>query len=84
MTPSRPLATAVIAAIDRALTDLPRADAVAKVLAKRGAAILVNDLEEAFALANRIAPEHLELDIVDPARWLEHRLRRLARSLSVR
>ena len=72
ITPSRPLATAVIEAIDRALTDLPRADAVAKVLAKRGAAILVKDLAEAFALANRIAPEHLELDIVNPNRWLKH------------
>ena len=72
ITPSRPLALAVIAAIDRALVDLPRADAVAKVLAKRGAAILVRNLEEAFELANRIAPEHLELDIVNPARWLKH------------
>jgi histidinol dehydrogenase len=72
ITPSRPLATAVIEAIDRALADLPRADAVAKVLAKRGAAILVKDLAEAFALANRIAPEHLELDIVNPNRWLKH------------
>jgi len=71
ITPSRPLATAVIEAIDLALADLPRADAVAKVLAKRGAAILVKDLAEAFALANRIAPEHLELDIVNPNRWLK-------------
>jgi histidinol dehydrogenase len=72
ITPSRPLALAVIAAIDRALADLPRAPAVAKVLAKRGAAVVVRDLQEAFALANRIAPEHLELDIADPARWLNH------------
>jgi histidinol dehydrogenase len=72
ITPSRSLATAAIDAIDRALADLPRADAVAKVLAKRGAAILVKDLAEAFALANRIAPEHLELDIVNPNRWLKH------------
>jgi histidinol dehydrogenase len=71
ITPSRQLALAVDAAIDRALADLPRAKTVATVLAKRGAAILVKDLEEAFALANRIAPEHLELDIEDPARWLK-------------
>src|ERR1700722_5906929 len=71
VTPSRQLALAVDAAIDRALTDLPRADAVAKVLAKRGAAIVVKDLEEAFDLANRIAPEHLELDIVDAGNWLK-------------
>src|SRR5207249_11316845 len=30
------------------------------------------DLAEAFALANRIAPEHLELDVVNPNRWLKH------------
>ena len=72
ITPSRPLALAVIAAIDRALTDLPRAAAVATVLARRGAAVVVKNLAEAFALANRIAPEHLELDIARPARWLKH------------
>ena len=32
--------------------------------------VVVRDLEEAFALANRIAPEHLELEIRNPARWL--------------
>ncbi len=72
ITPSRSLALAVMAAIDRALADLPRAAAVSKVLARRGAAVIVKNLEEAFALANRIAPEHLELDIADPARWLKH------------
>jgi len=70
ITPSRPLALAVIGAIDRAIAGLPRAAAVAKVLAKRGAAVVVKDLEEAFALANRIAPEHLEIDVANPARWL--------------
>jgi len=72
ITPSRPLALGVIAAIDRALADLPRAAAVARVLAKRGAAVVVENLEEAFMLANRIAPEHLELDLASPARWLKH------------
>ncbi len=71
ITASRRLARAVIAAIDRQLEDLPRAKVVAKVLAKRGAAVVVKNLEEAFALANRIAPEHLELDIANPARWLK-------------
>jgi histidinol dehydrogenase len=71
ITPSRPLALAVVAAIESALADLPRAATVTKVLAKRGAAVVVKNLEEAFALANRIAPEHLELDLADPARWLE-------------
>ena len=72
VTPSRALAVAVSAAIDRALADLPRAATVARVLAKRGAAVVVRNLAEAFALANRIAPEHLELDIANPSRWLKH------------
>jgi histidinol dehydrogenase len=41
------------------------------VLAKRGAAIIVKSLEDAFELANRIAPEHLELDIADVSKWLK-------------
>ena len=37
---------------------------------RRGALVVVDNLEEAFALANRIAPEHLELDLKDAPRWL--------------
>ena len=70
VTPSRPLAENVAYALDAQLDDLPRADAVRRVLAKRGAALIVRDLEEAFDLANRIAPEHLELDVANPARYL--------------
>jgi histidinol dehydrogenase len=70
LTPSRKVADAVAEALERALADLPRAAAVEQVLEKRGALVVVRDLEEAFELANRIAPEHLELDIRNPARWL--------------
>src|SRR5579872_1360639 len=70
LTPSRKLADAVAAALERALADLPRAHAVEAVLEKRGALVVVRDLEEAFELANRIGPEHLELDIRKPSRWL--------------
>jgi histidinol dehydrogenase len=72
LTTSRWLARQVIAALDYALEDLPRADAVRNALGKRGAAIVVGNLAEAFELANRIAPEHLELDIPNPAQWLKH------------
>lgn len=70
LTPSRELAVNVAQALDQSLSDLPRASAVKRVLAKRGAAVVVKDLNEAFELANRIAPEHLELEIAQPARWL--------------
>ena len=70
LTPSHRLAAAVAAALDQALLDLPRAEAVKRVLAKRGGLVVVRDLEEAFAIANRIAPEHLELEIKNPERWI--------------
>jgi histidinol dehydrogenase len=70
LTPSRRLAEAVAVALDQALLDLPRAESVRKVLTKRGGLIVVRDLEEAFAIANRIAPEHLELEIRHPERWI--------------
>jgi len=70
LTPSQKLANAVSDAIVEALADLPRARAVEQVLAKRGALVVVRDLSEAFELANIIAPEHLELEIRHPARWL--------------
>ncbi|HVN26844.1 MAG TPA: histidinol dehydrogenase [Candidatus Binataceae bacterium] len=70
LTPSRKLAEAVADALQRALADLPRARAVETVLEKRGALVVVRNLDEAFELANRIAPEHLELDIRNASRWL--------------
>ncbi|MGA2411185.1 MAG: histidinol dehydrogenase [Candidatus Binataceae bacterium] len=70
LTPVASLADEVAAAVAEALKDLPRAAAVNRALAKRGAAIVVGDLTEAFAIANRLAPEHLELDIKSSRRWL--------------
>ncbi|MCL4800781.1 MAG: histidinol dehydrogenase [Burkholderiales bacterium] len=62
---------AVAASIDRQLADMPRRDVIAASLANRGALVLVRDLDEACALANRIAPEHLELAVREPERLLE-------------
>jgi histidinol dehydrogenase len=72
LTPVPSLAAEVAAAIDHALEDLPRAESVRRALGKRGAAIVVADLPAAFDLANRLAPEHLELVIKNPSRWLPH------------
>jgi histidinol dehydrogenase len=60
---------AVQAAIDRLLNTLPRAAIIAKSLNDRGALIHTRSMEEACALSNRIAPEHLEVSSVDPHRW---------------
>ena len=60
---------AVQAAIDRLLPTMPRAAIIAKSLNDRGALILTRDMEEACAISNRIAPEHLEVSSRDPHRW---------------
>ena len=56
----------VAASIERLLPQMPRASIIATALAARGALIEVRDLDEAAALANRIAPEHLELSVAEP------------------
>src|SRR3989338_2636435 len=55
----------VRAAVARLLPTLERRDIIAAPLAARGALIGVRDLDEAVTLANRIAPEHLELALDD-------------------
>ena len=60
---------AVQAAIDRLLPAMPRAEIIAKSLNGRGALIHTRSMEEACALSNRIAPEHLEVSSRDPHRW---------------
>ena len=60
---------AVQAAIDRLLPTMPRAEIIAKSLTNRGALILTRSMEEACAISNRIAPEHLEVACQDPHRW---------------
>ncbi len=55
--------------IDRLLPTMPRAEIIAKSLNGRGALILTRDMEEACAISNRIAPEHLEVSSNDPHRW---------------
>jgi histidinol dehydrogenase len=61
---------AVADSIRRQLPEMPRREVIEASLTGRGALITVRDLEEACELANRIAPEHLELSVEDPERWL--------------
>ena len=60
---------AVQRAIDRLLPTMPRAEIIAKSLTGRGALIHTRSMEEACAISNRIAPEHLEVSSRDPHRW---------------
>ena len=55
--------------MDRLLPTMPRAVIIAKSLNDRGALILTRDMEEACAISNRIAPEHLEVSSAEPHRW---------------
>jgi histidinol dehydrogenase len=57
---------AVAASCDRLLPELPRADIIRASLKDRGALIHVRTLAEACEIANRVAPEHLELSVADP------------------
>jgi len=60
---------AVEAAMARLLPAMPRVDILRASLANRGALVLVRDLEEACAIANDIAPEHLEISTDAPEAW---------------
>ena len=61
----------VVAAIEKLLPTMPRQNVIRASLENRGALIEVRDLNEACVLANRIAPEHLELSMVDAEQWVE-------------
>ena len=56
-------------AIIRMLPQMPRQAIIRASLEGRGALILTRSMEEACAISNRIAPEHLEVSSRDPQRW---------------
>ncbi len=67
LTPSARLAAAVADEIERQLAEMPRRKAIGAVLARRGALVVTRDLDEAVAIAEEVAPEHLELQLRKPA-----------------
>jgi histidinol dehydrogenase len=60
-------ADSVAAEVERQLVALPRRDIAARAWVEHGAIIVVAKLEDAAALVDRIAPEHLEIATADPA-----------------
>lgn len=60
---------AVTEAIERLLPTLPREKIIRASLQGRGALIHTRSMEEACAISNRIAPEHLEVSSANPERW---------------
>jgi histidinol dehydrogenase len=69
LTPDAAYLAEVHAAIDRLLPALPRRAVIRASLEGRGALIRTRSMEEACAIANRIAPEHLEVSALEPQRW---------------
>ena len=66
LSPDASLLDRVEASARRLLGEMPRAAIIRAALARRGALVHTSDLADACAVANRIAPEHLELAVADP------------------
>jgi histidinol dehydrogenase len=66
LSPDATYLDAVAAAIDRLIAEMPRSEVIRTSLTNRGALIRTRDLDEAAAISNTIAPEHLELAVADP------------------
>ena len=70
ITPSESLAAQVQAEAEKQLATLPRKREIEAALENFGLVVTVPDLETGARLVDRIAPEHVELLVADPWRWL--------------
>jgi histidinol dehydrogenase len=70
VTPSQLFVQEVEQEIGKLLKSLSRQEIITACLEQQGLIIIVRDLAEGVKLANRIAPEHLELALEDPWGWL--------------
>lgn len=57
--------------INQQIAQMERADIIRTAIVNNGALIRAGGMEQACAIVNRLAPEHLELAVVDPDRYLE-------------
>ena len=69
VTDSQPLIDAVETELDTQITGNPRAETIRHSLERQGCIVSVDDFDEAIAVANHIAPEHLCLMVADPWVW---------------
>ena len=65
--PSAQYISEVHSAIERLIAEMPRAEVIRTSLQNRGILIQTRDMDEACSIANRIAPEHLEISVADSA-----------------
>jgi histidinol dehydrogenase len=70
LTTDRAFARSVAREVDLQLGELPRRNIARKAIEKYGLIIITGDLDEAVAIVNRFAPEHLELVVANPKRIL--------------
>lgn len=70
ISPDKEFLKAVEQSMKALIADQPRRDIIAQSLSGRGALIHVPTMEKAIELANRIAPEHLELSVEEPEQYL--------------
>ncbi len=70
VTPSQGFAEQVKKAVEVQGRPLPRYDQLTQSFENWGAAFIVDDIAEAVAFANEIAPEHLELHVENPFEWV--------------
>ncbi|MFQ5487530.1 MAG: histidinol dehydrogenase [Gammaproteobacteria bacterium] len=66
VSPDAAFIEAVRASVERLLPEMERAEIIRHSMSRRAAFIRVRDLDEAAAVANYIAPEHLELSVAEP------------------
>ena len=71
LTPSQELIEKVQIEVAKQMENLARSEIITESLQHRGGAVLTIDMEEAIALANDYAPEHLALSVRDPWNWVE-------------
>lgn len=71
ITPSESLAKAVTAEVERQLEELKRKEIAAASISNNGYIVLVKDMQEGLDVANKIAPEHLEICADDPFTYLD-------------
>ena len=71
VTDSRELATAVSLELERQIPMLSRAEIARASIDNNGKIIITEDIDEAIFVANGLAPEHLELCLDDPFKYLD-------------
>jgi histidinol dehydrogenase len=71
LVPDREMAGEIERALEKRLASLPTAKTARASLEAGGLFVIYKSREEALKIANRIAPEHLELHVSSPAAWVK-------------